>query len=185
MPSASVCDDRVSTRAGQVQRATGCATVVTAAAGPRPESWATPVAAIPGLPNLCRVNVSLYRSAQPTRQGFALLGEHASLANGDSPIRTEVSLRAFNDDVVRFLRIAITPALQPVLMYCQHGSNRTGMMVAIYRVAVDGWTKAQAADEMVDRGFGFHPFWKNLLRYIDELDVDAIKAAVAKQGPWQ
>jgi protein tyrosine/serine phosphatase len=197
--------------AGMLLCAAGCTSVVPAAAGPRPQSWATPIVSSPDLPNLFRVNASLYRSAQPSGAGFALLGEHASLVAGDRPIRTVVSLRAFTDDtppmpassvlrlehisfktwhpededVIKFLRIATTPALQPVLVHCQHGSDRTGTMVAIYRVAIDGWTKAQATDEMVNGGFGFHPFWQNLKRYIDGLDVDAVKAEVAKQGPWQ
>jgi protein tyrosine/serine phosphatase len=188
-----------------------CASVAPAAVGPRPESWATPIAANPGLPNLHRVNALLYRSAQPTRDGFAFLGTQPSLSNSDRPIKTVVSLRAFNDDaslitpashlrlerinfftwhpededVVKFLRIATTPALQPVLVHCQHGSDRTGTMVAIYRIAYEGWTKAQATDEMVKGGFGFHPMWQNLIRYIDALEIDGIKEQVAEQGPWQ
>jgi protein tyrosine/serine phosphatase len=189
----------------------GLSILAPAAAGPRPENWATPVAASPGLPNLHRVNSSLYRSAQPTKEGFVFLDTQASLANGDRPIKTVVSLRAFNDDVplvptasglrleqirfktwhaededvVKFLRIATTPALQPVLVHCQHGSDRTGTMVAIYRITFEGWTKAQATNEMINGGFGFHPMWQNLLRYIQELDVNAIKEQVAKQGAWQ
>ena len=181
-----------------------------AALGPRPENWATPVAASPELPNLHRVSPSLYRSAQPSRQGFVFLGTQPSLANGDRPIKTVLSLRAFNDDpplvppsfalrleqirfyswhpededVVKFLRIVTTPAMQPVLVHCQHGSDRTGTMVAIYRIAYEGWTKAQATDEMVNGGFGFHPLWQNLLRYIEALDVEAIKAQVARRGAW-
>lgn len=188
----------------------GCATAPPAT-GPRPSSWAAPVVASPGLPNLHRVSASLYRSAQPSREGFALLESRPSLANGDRPINTVVSLRVFNDDpslvedssglrleeisfktwhpededVIRFLRIATTPALQPVLVHCRHGSDRTGLMVAIYRIVVEGWTKAQATDEMVDGGFGFHPLWQNLLRYIDALDVNAIRAEVEAQGAWR
>lgn len=181
------------------------------AAGARPENWATPVAASPGLPNLHRVNSALYRSAQPEKEGFLFLSTQASLAKGDRPIRTIVSLRSFNDDgplvpkvsglrleqirfktwhpededVVKFLRIATTPSLQPVLVHCQHGSDRTGTMVAIYRVAYEGWTKEQATDEMVNGGFGFHPMWQNLLHYIEALDINSIKGQVAKQGPWK
>jgi protein tyrosine/serine phosphatase len=177
----------------------------------RSATWATPVAANPGLPNLNRVNASLYRSAQPTKEGFAFLATRPSLANNDRPVKTIVSLRAFNDDaplitesstlhleqirfkswhpedkdVVKFLRIATTPAMQPVLVHCQHGADRTGTMVAIYRIAYEGWTMQQATDEMINGGFGFHPIWQNLLHYIEELDINAIKKQVAKQGAWQ
>ena len=189
----------------------GCATTAPADFGPRPASWASPVVASPGLPNLYRVNASLYRSAQPSRAGFVFLESRPSLVIGDPPINTVVSLRVFNDDpslvaissklrleeisfktwhpededVVEFLRIATTPALLPVLVHCRHGSDRTGTMVAVYRIVVEGWTKAEAKDEMINGGFGFHPLWQDLLRYIDALDVDAMRAAVEAQGPWQ
>jgi protein tyrosine/serine phosphatase len=201
----------VFTFTGLLTLVAGCSAVAPATAGPRPQNWASPVAASPGLPNLHRVNSLLYRSAQPSKEGFVFLGTQASLAQADRPIKTVVSLRAFNDDdalmpassglrleqirfktwhpededVVKFLRIATTPALQPVLVHCQHGSDRTGTMVAIYRIAFEGWTKAQATDEMINGGFGFHPMWQNLLAYIEELDVNAIKAKVAKEGPWK
>lgn len=172
--------------------------------------WARPIAAHAGLPNLHRVNATLYRSAQPSHEGFAFLSEQLSLDHADSPIKTVVSLRLSdgdaphvaatsplrleqirfkpwrptNEDVVKFLRIATTPALQPVLVHCKHGSDRTGVMVAIYRVAYEGWTKEQATSEMVGGGFGFHPIWRSLLRYLNALDVDAIKQEVARQGAW-
>jgi protein tyrosine/serine phosphatase len=189
----------------------GCATTTPVAPASRPATWATPVASSPGLPNLNRINPTLYRSAQPSREGFMLLDSRASLASGDPPIKTIVSLRATGDDsdfvakssalrfeeisfktwhpededVIKFLRLVTTPALQPVLVHCRHGSDRTGMMVAIYRIVIDGWTKEQAIDEMAHGDFGFHPIWQNLLRYITALDVDAIRAQIAAQGLWQ
>jgi hypothetical protein len=182
-----------------------------AATSPRPETWATPVPAHPGLPNLHRINATLYRAAQPTRDGFVFLSAQPRLSDADAPIKTVVSLRTFNDDapllpaasglhleqircktwhpededVIKFLRIVTTPAMQPVLVHCLHGSDRTGTMVAIYRIAYQGWSKGQATDEMVNGGFGYHPMWQNLLHYIDELDVNAIKEEVVRQGTWQ
>jgi protein tyrosine/serine phosphatase len=181
------------------------------AAVARPDNWAMPLAVDAGIPNLNRVTGNLYRSAQPTKEGFAFLSTQPVLQKGDKPVNTIISLRAFNEDapivpvksplnleqirfktwhpededVIKFLRIVTTPSLQPVLVHCQHGSDRTGTMVAIYRIAYQGWSKQQATDEMVNGGFGFHPMWQNLLRYIDKLDINKIKVQVAKQGNWK
>jgi protein tyrosine/serine phosphatase len=181
----------------------GCATTTPPAPAPRPGQWAAPVEAV-GIPNLYRVNGSLYRSAQPTRDGIASLDEGVGLVAADAPIRTLVSLRTNHtdaslvadpqtvelehisvqswhlqdEDVVSFLRIATDPARQPVLVHCRRGADRTGVMVAIYRVVVEGWTKADAIDEMTQGGYGFRPVWQNLVRYVEELDVEAIRAQV-------
>jgi protein tyrosine/serine phosphatase len=186
----------------------GCATTTPPDSAPRPSHWATPIEAA-GIPNLYRVSGSLYRSAQPTREGVADLDEGARLVAGDTPVRTIVSLRTNHtdaslaadlqtvqlehvsvqswhlqdDDVVRFLRIATDPARQPVLVHCRRGADRTGVMLAIYRVVVEGWTKADAIDEMTRGGYGFRPVWQNLVRYVEELDVEAIRVQVVTKPP--
>ncbi len=174
-------------------------------------SWATSLSVNKGLPNLNRINSVLYRSAQPTKEGFEFLSHQPRLYPSDQPIKTVLSLRAFHEDravmshesslrfeqirfktwhpehedIIKFLRIATTPELQPVLVHCQHGSDRTGTMIAIYRIVVEGWTKEQAKAEMIHGNFGFHPIWQNLLHFIDVLDVDALKAELAKEGAWK
>lgn len=45
------------------------------------------------------------------------------------------------------------PALGPVFVHCQHGKDRTGAMVGIYRVAHDKWTYPAAYKEMKEKGF--------------------------------
>lgn len=39
------------------------------------------------------------------------------------------------------------------LIHCVHGEDRTGLVVGMVRVLVDGWTKERAFQEMRDNGF--------------------------------
>jgi protein tyrosine/serine phosphatase len=157
----------------------------------RDTNWAVRVDR-PGLPNLHRVTDSIYRCAQPTEAGLR--------AAEKMGIRTVVSLRAFHsdrdeivstklkrerisfntwhpeeEDVLRFLRIVTQTNNGPYLVHCLHGADRTGTMIAIYRMAVQGWKKEAAIKEMTDGNFGYHVVWKNLIRYLNELDVDALR----------
>ena len=177
----------------------------------RPENWARRIVVGVEVPNLHRVNANLYRSAQPTEAGFSFLDLQTSLANGDRPVRTVLSLRTDNgdkhlrspgsplrleqikfdirfpedQDVIQFLRIVTAPQMQPVLVHCQHGADRTGAMIAIYRMVVEDWTVAQAQREMSDGGYGFDPFCQHLLHYVRGTDVAALKAQVARPRLWQ
>ena len=157
-----------------------------AQAGP---SWATPLER-PGLPNLHRVSPLLYRGAQPTREGFlelrdlgvksvvSLRGFHADDIPIDAALKYErISFKAWHpedEDVVRFLKLVSDPARQPVFVHCQWGADRTGMMIAIARIAFEGWTKDQAIAEMTQGGFGFHKEWQNLVGYVRDLDVERL-----------
>jgi len=157
----------------------------------RPEQWAQPVA-LEGVPNLFKVDDALYRSAQPTAEGMRNLKKRG--------IVTIVNLRSFHSDrdeigdtglayehiymkpwhaerkeAVRFLQIVTDPKRTPVLLHCQEGSDRTGAMTAIYRVAVEGWTKEEAIREMKEGGFSFNEIWTNLPDWIQELDIDSLR----------
>ena len=81
-----------------------------------------------------------------------------------------------DEDAIRFLRMVTDPARQPVLVHCRHGADRTGAMVAVYRIVIEGWTKDDALQEMTRGGYGFHPVWNNIVRYVSDLDADAIRA---------
>jgi protein tyrosine phosphatase (PTP) superfamily phosphohydrolase (DUF442 family) len=158
----------------------------------RPTAWAVKIDR-PGLPNFYKVDDGLYRGAQPTAEGIKELERMG--------IKTILSLRARHSDkemlgnvtialvpipmdtwdvdakdVVRFLQIATDKNRRPVFVHCQHGADRTGTMCAAYRVVVDGWTKQQAIDEMTHGGFGFHPIWSNLPKFIENLNVENIRA---------
>jgi protein tyrosine phosphatase (PTP) superfamily phosphohydrolase (DUF442 family) len=157
----------------------------------RPEYWAQPLT-LRGVPNFHKVSEQLYRSAQPTKEGMENLKKFG--------IETVINLRSFHsdrdevgetglayehiymkawhpeeEDVIRFLQIITNPKRTPVLVHCQHGADRTGTMCALYRVVMQGWTKEEAIREMLDGDFGFHGVWENLLRWINQLDIDRIK----------
>ncbi len=189
----------------------GCATESVRVEVERPAAWAKSIPNVAGLPNLYQVTPTLYRAAQPLEEGLRYLGDQHPLEPGGRPVKTVLSLRAFHDDesivpatssvryerirfktwhpededMVKFLRIVTTPALQPVLVHCQHGSDRTGTMLAVYRIVVQGWSREAALLEMTQGGYGFHPMWQNLTHYVMKLDVRSIEAELAKQGPWQ
>jgi len=168
----------------------------------RPANWAEPVK-VEGVPNLHKVSDTLYRSAQPTAEGMKNLKEKLG-------IKTVINLRSFHSDrdeigktelgyehitmktwhpekkeVVRFLRIVTDPKRQPVLFHCQHGADRTGTMCAIYRIAVQKWSKEDAIKEMRDGGYGFHEIWSNLPKWIDALDIEKIKQQAGMENEPQ
>jgi protein tyrosine phosphatase (PTP) superfamily phosphohydrolase (DUF442 family) len=164
---------------------------------PAAEGWAQPMQ-VEGLPNLYKVSDGVYRGAQPTPEGMRALQKLGvrTVVNLREPDADTAGLRGTNlayesipmtafrpkdDDVVRFLQVASDPNHGPVFVHCKRGADRTGLMCAVYRIAMQGWTKEQALDEMTRGGFGFCEGYQNLVRYIRALDINAIKQRVALQ----
>jgi protein tyrosine/serine phosphatase len=56
--------------------------------------------------------------------------------------------------IAAFLAVMDDPANYPVLIHCQAGLHRTGVLAAVYRMEYDGWTARQALDELKANGFG-------------------------------
>jgi hypothetical protein len=48
-------------------------------------------------------------------------------------------------------------------------------MIAVYRIAVQGWTRDEAVREMTQGGFGYDDLFPNLVEYVKKLDVDRLK----------
>ena len=53
----------------------------------------------------------------------------------------------------RFLDILAQPERRPVLVHCEQGFHRTGILCAAYRIRMCGWPLERALDEL--RAFGF------------------------------
>jgi len=68
-------------------------------------------------------------------------------------------------DVMRFGR-------KPVLVHCEHGKSRTGIMVAAYRVVVEGWSAEKAVEEMFADGYRSDPNHAVRLALLQRLQRD-------------
>ena len=162
----------------------------------RSPQWAVPMK-VQGVSNLHKINDTLYRSAQPNEEGMKNLEKMG--------IKTTINLRAFHsdkdklkgtgllnnalsvktwhiedEDVIRVLKIISKKENSPFLIHCQHGADRTGVMSAMYRIVVQGWSKDEAIKEMVDGNYGFHSIWSNIIAYVKNVDVEKIKQELAK-----
>jgi tyrosine-protein phosphatase SIW14 len=69
-------------------------------------------------------------------------------------------------DLQRALSLIADPSNQPVYVHCHRGSDRTGIVVAAYRIRYDGWTIQDTFEEM--KRYGHRNillfWWKNRLK---------------------
>lgn len=157
----------------------------------RPADWAQPVQAA-GLSNFFKVSDDLYRGAQTGPEGFATLKKmgiktvvNLRFMHSDRDMLPENGLKYIHinfdpfhpekEDVREFLKIVRDPTNRPIFVHCQHGSDRTGTMVAVYRTVIQGWTMEKALQEMTQGDFGYHEQWVNLIQFLRQLDVDELR----------
>ena len=67
----------------------------------------------------------------------------------------------------------------PVLVHCHHGADRTGLIIALYRLLSQGWSREAAIDELIHGGYGFHPIWANIPRYLQSADLSDLRSRIA------
>jgi protein tyrosine/serine phosphatase len=80
----------------------------------------------------------------------------------------EIPLGTFNngerEKVDRVVALLTDPANRPVFVHCRQGRDRTGIVVAAYRMKIQGWPLAAAEEEM--DSFHFNDVWINLRRFL-------------------
>jgi protein tyrosine/serine phosphatase len=170
----------------------GLASAASATVAGRPEAWATPVSS-EHLKNFYKIDDRLYRSAQPDKKGFQelkTLGIRNVLSFRDYHSDEEgkdlglnlyrVKMEAGNvkaEKVIEALRI-IRNSEGPVLIHCWHGSDRTGLIGAMYRIVFLGWSKDEAIDELMHGGYGYHSLYKNIPEFVRQADIEEIRKQV-------
>lgn len=149
-----------------------------------------------GTPNLHRVNEKVWRSGQPTRGNFRALekqgiGEvlclrywHSDKEEAGDLKQHHIRMRASDirdEDIVAALRVMVS-AEKPVLVHCFHGADRTGVVVAMYRMVVQDWPRERAIAELTDEAHGHHAeVFPNIREYLETVDVAKIRREV--MGP--
>jgi protein tyrosine/serine phosphatase len=140
------------------------------------------------LPNFHQVNSQLYRGAQPIAGGLQRLKAIGiktivNLRRDDDRTRAEgdtaralglryysVPLPGFSapkdKEVQQVLDIINAPDNQPIFVHCRHGEDRTGTIIACYRITHDGWTATQAKKEAESCGMSWTQV--GMKRYIDK-----------------
>jgi len=127
-----------------------------------------------GIPRFGEVTGQLLRGGQPTTQGFEeLVRRGVGLVinlRGDSKVeRDEVEKLGMkyvaipwhcaypkDREVAEFLNVLRANPDKKIFVHCRLGVDRTGLMIASYRIAEQGWTAARAHREMA--AFGFDSF---------------------------
>ncbi len=130
-----------------------------------------------GLPNFHQVNTTLYRGGQPGEGGIqklVALGVTTIINLRDDDDRAQAEgreaqaarLRYFNvpfgrlgrptdEQVEQVLSLINSPESGVVFVHCAKGQDRTGTVIAIYRISHDGWTSEQAKQEANRYGMRF------------------------------
>ena len=126
------------------------------------------------LPNFHRVSDALYRGGQPEKGGLRRLADLGvktvvNLRGKDESAAAEereakaLGLRYFNvpmgrsgkpsdEEIAHVFEIIDASEDQPVFVHCQRGSDRTGAVVAAYRITHEGWTGERALKEAEHHG---------------------------------
>jgi tyrosine-protein phosphatase SIW14 len=146
---------------------------------------------IPGVPNAGKVTDHLYRGAQPSLNDLSelkklgvtviidLRAEASETALEEQSLAESAGMRFFhipiggfstptNSELIQYLKIFRDSADQTIFVHCEFGRDRTGVMIAAYRIAFEKWSSDHALAEM--NWFGFNRLWHpSMASYIRSL----------------
>lgn len=159
---------------------------------------------LPGVGNFHQVNPHVYRGAQPTDEGFrqlAHLGVKTILDLRETGSRADAEKRVVEKDGMRYINMPFAglgapsdkqveqvlalfddPSSGPVFVHCRRGADRTGTVVACYRVKTEHWKNADALAEARQNGMAW--FERAMQHYVLQYHApvavaDAAPAAAA------
>jgi tyrosine-protein phosphatase SIW14 len=158
--SLCVADDSPAVAAEKSE--TSAATTVAPTTAPAIVTWPLTLAPVKkvkekGLPNFGKLNEFIWRSGQPSKEGYARLKELGvkTIVNlrKEAPADKEKLPEGINyinipivderaptaEQAQQFIDIASDSKNWPILVHCHGGEGRAGVMSALVRFAFDGW----------------------------------------------
>ncbi|MGH7971008.1 MAG: fused DSP-PTPase phosphatase/NAD kinase-like protein [Limisphaerales bacterium] len=152
-----------------------------------------------GIGNFGQVSEHLYRGAQPSpatvtnlsRLGVRLIidlrepdkrSEEGAAARAAGLSYTNMPLRGLGRPTgqqVKDILALIDSSPGPVFIHCKHGCDRTGTIVACYRIQHDGWTSGEALKEAVH--YGMSRLERGMKAYVAEFGRTSTPALSAKR----
>jgi len=138
-----------------------------------------------GVLNFGRVDDSVYRGGQPDEVGLEGLKQlgiktiinlrmandafktEAELARNHSMVYTNVPMTGIgrpSDEQINLVLSLIKTLPSPVFIHCQHGCDRTGTVIACYRIKHDAWSANSALQEAKRYGLSF--FERGMRAYV-------------------
>jgi protein tyrosine phosphatase (PTP) superfamily phosphohydrolase (DUF442 family) len=157
---------------------TGCG--VRRVAPPSPQFVFAEKFQLPGISDAGKVNEFLYRGTQPNQEGVEQLkklgidtivdlrGEQRGTMEQERRHAESLGMRLVSipgngwspprdKQIAEFLSLFRERPRRKVFVHCWLGSDRSGVFIATYRMAFDGWTPEHALAEMY--AFHFKGFW--------------------------
>ena len=150
------------------------------------QAWAPPDAAAPrAIRNFHRVNEHVFRGAQPSLVGLEELGalgikqvidlrEPGPATTFEQEQVKKLGIKYINvpfpqlsapsDDQIRTVLKLLASKDVPTFIHCRRGKDRTGTVIACYRMQHDGWDPQKALREA--RLYGMSGFERGMQHYI-------------------
>lgn len=149
------------------------------------------------IPNFYKVNENIYRGGRPSEEAIkelkklgiksilnlekgifnkipSYIKKEKKLAEEEGLIFLWVPMHPLfapkQKDIEKAISYLTDPSLQPIYVHCERGSDRTGIVIAAYRIKINGWTYQEAYEEM--KKYGHRRillfWWKNILKKISK-----------------
>jgi uncharacterized protein (TIGR01244 family) len=151
------------------------------------------------LPNFQKINEHVYRGGQPASEGFKELarlgvrtvidlrtsGEHSQaeeeqLVKASGMRYVNVPFRGMsaptNEQISKVLAFLDDSSAWPVFVHCRRGADRTGTVVACYRIVHDHWQNQKALNEA--KKYGMSWLERGMQHYVLRYQPDVSNASL-------